>query len=232
MKGTRLYQSISVLNSYNSALPQLAHDYLDDLESFFFVLVHLMFVWIGIEMQVQTVPEFITLWDHQNPTISLNSKESFVNKKMPVKLIAPFWGPASRGLLTSFHDFIKDIVSQKDDIRNIDDPEERVKELEALHAGFDGHYQTLKAIFDKALQELEQEKPLVTPGSSQATNSQPAEGTRSPPIARPPRVAKRGSGSMDEADEIVSPAKRIRSTAGAKSRLANALEAKNETVRR
>ncbi|KAJ3538907.1 hypothetical protein NMY22_g4968 [Coprinellus aureogranulatus] len=225
--GTRLYQSISVLSSYNPKLVHLAHDYLDDIESFFFVFVHLVFGWAGVEQPVELAdqPEFLGLWDHENPTISRNAKGMFISEGLPMELVAPFWTKPCRNLLRSFHEFVKGIVSQKASIRSME-PEDRFEALEKLHSGFEDHYNALKNMFDKALKELELEV------QSQPAPIRPAVAERPPqaPIAGPSRVSKRGSDSIE--DDIESPSKRTRTTVGARSRLANALNAKNQTVLR
>ena len=209
-----------MLSSYPSrsfnARSVLAHDYLDDLESFFFVTTHLMYGWVGVEREAEIAPEFLELWDHENPTVSLNAKKLFILEPLDLEHVPSFWGLPCQVLLKSFHAFIRGIHSQKSSIRG-PDPEERLKELDKLYTGFEDHYNTLKAIFDKALNELDQQQP-ITPASNCAPDN-------------PPRAAKRGSDSVEESDEPENPSKRKRTTGGAKSRLAQPMDAHNETVR-
>ncbi|KAJ3530456.1 hypothetical protein NMY22_g8561 [Coprinellus aureogranulatus] len=232
--GTRMYQSISVLYSYDAEVECLAHDYLDDIESFFYVLVYLLFGWTDVDKELPPAqkPKFLSKWDHDDPEDSLNAKVRFMNDNMNMKLVPAFWTKPCRELLKSFHTFIKGIVSEKGTIRGMEEPEERQQALEKLYEGFEDHYNTLKAMFDKALKDLDSlaQKERAPAHSAVVAGPQPEQFTLPAPSSNPPRVAKRGSDSVEE--DIESPSKRTRTTVGARSRLANTLNAKNQTVLR
>ncbi|KAJ3506810.1 hypothetical protein NMY22_g17129 [Coprinellus aureogranulatus] len=227
--GTRMYQSISVLTSYLVDHVHLAHDYLDDLESFFYVAVYLMFGWSGAECEQAKKPEFLATWDHDDPIHSRNAKVTFITEALNLKPIPSFWTAPCRELLRSFHKFVRGIVSEKADIRGLDEPEERLRALEQLHEGFEDHYNSLKAMFDKALKDLDvlEQKERAQAQTAAVAGPRPEQPAIPGPSFNPPRVSKRGSDSVE--DDIESPSKRTRTTVGARSRLANTLNAKNQT---
>ena len=164
-KGTRMYQSLSVLDGYDGTSTPTTHDYLDDIESFFFVLTRLMYGWAGVEQELQPKPEFMRVWDAEDPGKAFNEKDGFVAKRIKEHLIPPFWSDPCRDLWESFRIFVKEISDRKEAIREMKTPEARSKSLKKLHAKRHTHYNTVNKLFDKALDELERygEAPSTRP---------------------------------------------------------------------
>ncbi|KAJ3525594.1 hypothetical protein NMY22_g10509 [Coprinellus aureogranulatus] len=222
--GTRLYQSLSVLASFDPKNRATAHDYLDDLESFFYVLVHLMYGWTGVEEEIKPRPSFMTDWDDDTPRLAFKTKRLFIVEEIDLEDVAPFWGDVCRELLESFHDFIRDIVRKKDKVMKLVDPVARLEKLRELHKDRQVHYDTVKAMFDKAVDQLErQAERTQTPKGMALFESSPPS----------PRISnKRGSTSYeDDGVDFETPSKRNRTVAYQGSRFTKPLDLENQTVR-
>ncbi|KAJ3549037.1 hypothetical protein NMY22_g1036 [Coprinellus aureogranulatus] len=160
--GTRLYQSISVLNSLEST-PRPKQEYLDDLESFFYVLSHIMFAFTRPGVLAPTQPPgFMEGWPSPNPYISAATKYAFVCQLLPVAGLSEYWHGACLTLLEEFQGTVKGILRAKEDISGdrVMGEDEKVKAYEGYSkANSDPIYEKAKAVFDKAIAQLESEGP-------------------------------------------------------------------------
>ncbi|KAJ3503631.1 hypothetical protein NMY22_g18183 [Coprinellus aureogranulatus] len=219
--GTRLYQSLSVLDSYRTGSWATAHDYLDDLESFLYVLTHLMYGWTAPGQEISPRPTFLLDWDNETPHIAHQLKELFMLKDIDFKRVAPFWGEACRDLLESFHDYMLDnIVREKLRIIKIEDPDARLKRLKKLHEKRKEHYDTVKGLFDKAIAQLEQQPERATRGLALFEGSPPS-----------PRISNKRASNEDDILDFETPSKRNRTVAYQGSRFSKPLDVENQTVR-
>jgi hypothetical protein len=212
---------MSVLWSYEPESNATAHDYLDDIESFFLVLAHLMFGWSGIEQEIKPKPVSLLDWDNDVPRIARVAKELFLLKDLDMTAIASFWSDPCRDLLESFHAFLKGISAVKEKMRKASNPDSRLKRLQKLHAKRQAHYDTVKAMFDKALDEIERygEKP-----STRGSGDSDSEDDLSSPTP-PARISKRGSDDVEE-----TPSKRNRTSEYNGTHLSQAVDEDNETL--
>ncbi|KAF6760718.1 hypothetical protein DFP72DRAFT_756880, partial [Ephemerocybe angulata] len=71
--GTRRFQSISVLRSLELELPP-AHDYLDDLESFFYVLCHLVLLFERPGKRSERMDANLVYWESEDASVVANAK--------------------------------------------------------------------------------------------------------------------------------------------------------------
>lgn len=197
-KGTKLYQSIAVLQSYHVKADDtiLPHGYLDDLESFLYVLCDLMFNrFCATKEMNEDAKELLEMWSTGDGRIALHTKVPFTQGAFnPALVDREYWGTACVELLKSFVGFIKDIVWQKDAIRVTQgaDWKEKARLLKELESDgkLEEHYDTLDALFKKALDALEMEEPQIDARLASLKSTVPAQITPAPvPIPAQPLVA-------------------------------------------
>lgn len=142
------------------------HDYLDDLESFFYVLSELMMTRVcdGREVNAEA-REILKSWDTCDQPVAKSSKTCFVKFSLNRGLLdSEYWGKACLQLFKDFRKFIQEIVDEKAEIRAMEDSDEEKMELfKAMRQGdkLDAHYDALDALFGKALDALKTEEPLI-----------------------------------------------------------------------
>ncbi|KAF6760792.1 kinase-like domain-containing protein [Ephemerocybe angulata] len=119
--GTRTYQSISVLlanDPRNDPIPP--HDYLDDLESFLYVLCHILLGFKKPGEPSKPTPDLIAGWDDPDAKTAMTNKVVLMAEGYPeyeFPQIEEFWGPPCRELLEGMRVYIADVVYQKSKIR-------------------------------------------------------------------------------------------------------------------
>ncbi|KAJ2932360.1 hypothetical protein H1R20_g4766, partial [Candolleomyces eurysporus] len=107
----------------------LTHDYLDDLQSFFYVLASIMYFYDGPSQKQRPVDRFMQEWvKHQHcgsyslMEEHLELKKSFILSKQPTdpcKLgVGRHWSTASRKLLQGFYTFTREMALLKEGIRS------------------------------------------------------------------------------------------------------------------
>ncbi|KAF8953523.1 hypothetical protein BDZ97DRAFT_1872005 [Flammula alnicola] len=84
--GTRAFQSLNVVRSCGKA--NMTQDYLDDLESFYYVLC-----WVCFD--TRPFPESLAIWESGNPTVAAAIKRGFLAGPLAdtFTTIEPFFGP-------------------------------------------------------------------------------------------------------------------------------------------
>ncbi|KAF5340930.1 hypothetical protein D9611_006100 [Ephemerocybe angulata] len=158
--GTWLYQSSAVLKSGadSDGLAHVDHDYLDDLESFFYVLCHLLYGFdsIGVAKSdadlAQTAP--LGRWEIQDATMASNSKVIYIHSQGTFIPPAAFWSQPCLYLCDKFRRFIGPLILEKINIRAPMRSAARKALLDGLHSGMEDHYSQVLSFFDEALEEL------------------------------------------------------------------------------
>lgn len=162
------------------------HGYLDDLESFFYVLCHIVFLVVSPGKEVGgAVKSMIAGWESEDPARSGNAKARMVHSTFKgTYLDTQYWGTACQQLLKEFHAFIQSIAVQKDIIRSSAETTgaQKIALIKAIGHDVDEHYKLLDDIFQKALDGLAAEEPKLNPC---LTKSWPTEPHRSPTLALP-----------------------------------------------
>ncbi|KAF8167303.1 hypothetical protein B0H34DRAFT_10385 [Crassisporium funariophilum] len=97
--GTRTFQSIAVLRSDTA---RTVIDYLDDLESFFYVLCWICSGFIGPNMQVKERPVNLDSWASDDPQCSECAKLSFIHSPIDENFVTPYFG-------APFHRILEDL---------------------------------------------------------------------------------------------------------------------------
>ncbi|KAJ3549030.1 hypothetical protein NMY22_g1028 [Coprinellus aureogranulatus] len=157
-RGTRMYQSIAVCRSLSIELvpPQ---SYLDDLESFFYVVTHLMFIFDRPAGVLREQPYVLKHWNSDDQELAAEAKNGFVLSPLPLKRIPPFWGVTCKVFFKEFHTVIHEILLKKVEIREDEEinEEDRLEAYEELIQQSDGYFERVKAAFDKVIATLRKE---------------------------------------------------------------------------
>lgn len=227
MQGTRRYQSCAVLNSYcvRSDEPTPPQDYMDDLESFLYILCEIMFTKVCIGKQPDPkATRMLQRWESRDETTAAESKGLFMANPFPTNLVdEDYWGEACVELLESFHDLLHTVTHQKVKIANKRiSAEAKIAALReiGLNGKIDYHYDTLDALFNKTLKSLETQEgeiearlaaakaPVdVIPVDSQKSSASPSSSS-SAHTAR--SSSKRDSQDVEDLELSERPAKTVR----------------------
>ncbi|KAF5341020.1 hypothetical protein D9611_006111 [Ephemerocybe angulata] len=182
--GTHLYQSVSVLrhSDQSTRIAPLPRDYLDDLESFLYVLCHLLYGFEGVDLPHPNAFRGLALlaqWE-QDRLSSTYSKANFLDETaLSTRPIPPFWSSACVELCDSFRKFILPLSDAKTDIRDTRDPKKRQKLLENLYDELDGHYAAVISMFDDAIAGLDRPGGDAPRETEPQINSSPEQETPS-----------------------------------------------------
>ncbi|KAF5341154.1 hypothetical protein D9611_006046 [Ephemerocybe angulata] len=169
--GTRLYQSVSVVDA-RSHLPR---DYIDDLESFFYVLCYLLYGFEGVNVQFPDAfgPDSVLgEWERRTPRMASYRKEIYITMEGPAyRAPPPFWSVACINLCDKYRKFLAPLIDAKGHIRRKHPSLITREELQEIYSGVDNHYADVLAMFDTALVELSK------PGGSDPRPAPPAQRT-------------------------------------------------------
>ncbi|KAJ2919616.1 hypothetical protein MD484_g792, partial [Candolleomyces efflorescens] len=152
--GTRLYQSIMVLrvisSEYDDPLPR---DHLDDLESFLYVLIHIMFAYDS-RGAFQSFPNDMQSWPKEHPRFVASVKEGLLTWKRPPVPVEKLWPIPCINLLLAYQEIILRFVDTKRNL-NCRTREARREEAELLASNVDQHYTDILKLFDEAIAQLD-----------------------------------------------------------------------------
>ncbi|KAJ2914090.1 hypothetical protein MD484_g6303, partial [Candolleomyces efflorescens] len=193
--GTILYQSVMVISSRSASVP-LPHDHLDDLESFFYILAHIVY---GHDRHgsLHKLSSDMALWESESGDIG-PLKEYILFKPYLPKAVSSRWPASVLGVFYGFRKFIWSIVSEKVALLD-EEPEDRVETLKSWRLSAEEHYDLVLRIFDEGIAALEKEE------AEPCSSSQPQEGPSPRPALVKRNPLKRPS---DDNPEILPPAKR------------------------
>ena len=163
MQGTRAFQSISALsNDYDPTGQALAHDHLDDLESFFYVLCWITIGYAGPDNPLPPLPPLDTSrpcvlreWDQNNERAAAACKKGMMivfDEK-----VTPYFGPTFQKLLFDLHQFLWPHILEK--MQQKCNPKISRKHLLDLTEPAKAHYAAVLGIIDQAIMDLESETP-------------------------------------------------------------------------
>jgi hypothetical protein len=158
VQGTRQYQSIAVCRSHIYDLPA-PQSYLDELESFFYILVHIMFSFHKPRTVPKPQPLFLELWATEDASRSGDRKIGFTMDVIPTREIPAFWGRPCRTLLKEFQSVIQEILRKGMDIRYNEDTtdDEKLKAYREQSQESDRYFQRVVSAFDTAIDSLKKE---------------------------------------------------------------------------
>lgn len=176
LQGTRFYQSIAVLWGYilREEEGMAPHDYLDDLESFFYVLCQAIISKVSKGKSLsRRADNMLAAWQSADFDYSRTSKVEFV--RMPFRnsyVDTDYWGEACRSLIKKYHAFVQLVNDKKDNIRCLEevDLQGQVEMLRGI-GDIDTHYRDIDKMFQEALDALITEEPKI---EARLGNSLPA----------------------------------------------------------
>lgn len=174
-QGTRIFQSLSVLASYAPQRTIPAHDYLDDLESFFYVIVYIFLIHRPDGSRVpsrEKGPLIVGKWDDPDPSAAHRHKSGVFASWEGVRaseIVETTWGPVCTALYKKFRSWTSNMREDKidslirdesrdgdedEDEDDDDDEDEDAQTYESLLSRRDEHYFQVLRIFDEAIDSL------------------------------------------------------------------------------
>ncbi|RXW20941.1 hypothetical protein EST38_g4922 [Candolleomyces aberdarensis] len=200
--GTRLYQSVPVL--YSATVPHpLPHDHLDDLESFLYILVHIMFT-CDSNGAAHAANEMLSRWDKfgDDPYSVATFKESYLTRKIVPRDIQQRWPSPCVDLILAFAAFIRPLVQDKLALDYME-PTVRNGGETVFAVGATQHYSHILHLFDTAIEALDRPDTwrVLVPfpddkkdcSSKAPPSSHPASRPDIQPAANPPKNPARSS---------------------------------------
>ncbi|KAF8956463.1 hypothetical protein BDZ97DRAFT_1851662 [Flammula alnicola] len=108
--GTRAFQSLNVVQSCGKT--NMTQDYLDDLESFYYVLCWVCFGYAGPNKILDPFPDRLAIWESGNPDVAAGMKTAFLAGPLAVSFttISSCFGPVFLRLLENLHSFFRDLM--------------------------------------------------------------------------------------------------------------------------
>ncbi|KAF6760850.1 hypothetical protein DFP72DRAFT_1165948 [Ephemerocybe angulata] len=147
--GTHLYQSISVLD-YKGELVPVPHDYLDDLESFFYILCHLLYGYEGFDRPAPaafTGMKVLALWENMPAEAATNMKLRYIELEGPNINKPPlFWSTTCIKLCDTLRRYLLPLIDGKIKLRVTRDDVERRARAKELHKELEKHYSDIIAL--------------------------------------------------------------------------------------
>lgn len=185
-----MFQSLSVVASFNSRDVPKPHDYLDDLESFFLVLVYVLLTRRPDGTLLpggSEGPSIVREWDHPDPNIAYRNKSRIfggtTDEFDAVRVIETNWGVTFLNLYKKFRSWASGMRRQKlirlgeveEDLHTygVDEENESAVQnpFESLHSQRDEHYSQVLSFFDEVIQEVE---ASAAPGAAHSPNTHPS----------------------------------------------------------
>ncbi|KAJ3507186.1 hypothetical protein NMY22_g17006 [Coprinellus aureogranulatus] len=181
--GSRFFQSCAILDYLTELTSETppAHDYLDDLEAFFFLLC-----WIFLRHLSDGAPrpstdvawKVIAGWDSEKADEALKSKSALFNlgrrqKRIAIECVRKEWGDSCATLFRNYLEWVGDIQVEKERLCGELGPQDPTKEsiFKSLLAKCDEHYMEVLGFFEEA---------IVALGGTCQKPSSPVEPSRDP----------------------------------------------------
>ncbi|KAJ2926472.1 hypothetical protein H1R20_g10624, partial [Candolleomyces eurysporus] len=177
--GTRLYQSVAVLNSCTVPDP-LPHDHLDDLESFLYILVQVIYTcdsngvaYSGLDM--------LSRWEkvsHDCRTAA-TFKEAYLASEFLPRDVEQHWPSPCVDLVLAFTAFIHPIMRKKMKLVDQLTPTVRNGRAKEFSADANKHYTHVLQLFDTAIEALDKPDTWRVPKSGVPSPDPPSSGSTS-----------------------------------------------------
>ncbi|KAL1700257.1 hypothetical protein EV121DRAFT_214555 [Schizophyllum commune] len=155
--GTRAFQSIQVLESYKYAETaptngqRLMHDYMDDLESFYWCLCWICFSYEGPDKKDDNPIDILDGWQDDNPKTALNAKLAYLNDDFDENLVKSYF-KAFTGLLEYLHDLVKRMRKVKKSL--VSTKTAHTRTLEKIREEAGGTYAQVIEMFNRTIDTL------------------------------------------------------------------------------
>ncbi|KAJ2925042.1 hypothetical protein H1R20_g12045, partial [Candolleomyces eurysporus] len=169
--GTRMFQSVMVLMTYRLQQQEIsAHDYLDDLEGFFWVFSYIIIVYKsnGERASKSDLRHDLSSWQ-QEGSRAFNSKYTFLHStsktREVVQAAGEGWDHTCLDLFAQFKDYMSGLAKRKERLvahaPRESDPVAIPNLFSPLLEELDEHYNHILALFDDALEKVKGSPQLV-----------------------------------------------------------------------
>lgn len=154
-----MFQSISAMRSPDLEEDETpVHDYLDDLESFFYLLVYILLLYTpNGARQPRTEASSLTLskWAGPRTDIAISSKYSLFGAgrvaSTAVRSVEATWGPKCTTLFEGFRDWTLERMDDKSELWDSRELHNTGDPLETLYSHRNKHYSEVLKIFDETI---------------------------------------------------------------------------------
>ncbi|TEB25618.1 hypothetical protein FA13DRAFT_1692942 [Coprinellus micaceus] len=191
--GTRVFQSLCVLHSSYPGEKPPSHDYLDDLESFLYLLTYIFLLYKpdGSRFQSKdTGPSIVRGWGDEDPQAAHSSKHSLFGAgsiaDQALRLIEEHWGSSCSTLFDGFSWWVLDRRDEK--LGLLDDHSGSPDALEPIHSRRGEHYSEVLKMFDEAIEAVKDSAPhdATSPPPSKPVQVCPPEALPTTPVYQSP----------------------------------------------
>ncbi|KJA23475.1 hypothetical protein HYPSUDRAFT_39936 [Hypholoma sublateritium FD-334 SS-4] len=197
--GTRAFQSMNILQSYNPATAAECkpHDYMDDLESFFYVLCWISCGFAGPGRKLAEFPMRLSKWESTNPGDAIDAKMSAITFFFKTTYRAtPYFGPVFDTLMRQLSGFFADVYRKR-----VDSEGKPVPTLMELMPTSTASYNTVLGYVDEAIKALESGPPEMESKHIPDPAQTPTVGNFAVPALPPPGRRRQGKRRSDNADD-------------------------------
>ncbi len=168
LQGTRAFQSINILGRYELLYVSTPHSYMDDLESFFYVLCWICCGYDGPGKRSADFGSIFAKWEDRRPQEGAFHKIVFLLhtlfRDQTYLVVTDYFGDNFLDLLDSLHGFFAHYV-------NID----RARGVKPDPPTIDKAFATILPFIDTAIAAVEAEESAKTEESSAATPPEPED---------------------------------------------------------
>lgn len=154
LQGTRAFQSMNVLESYSPFTNKCKRrDYMDDLESFFYVLCWICCRYSGPGQKLKIPPAAIMRWDVDNPKDAADAKiDALTQVFCTLYSATPYFGEAFDILMNRLSAFFSVAY-----VKRYCNPEKAAVNLDKMEASATFAYDTFLEYIDQAIRRVEAE---------------------------------------------------------------------------
>jgi hypothetical protein len=181
-----------------------AHDYLDDLESFFYLLAYIFLSYLPDGTPLPSGnegPSIVWGWAEESASAARENKcllfGAGPGASRALRLVEDAWGPACGALFDEFRWWVLEKRDEKDELLGGYPSERVVNPLESFHSHRDEHYAQVLKFFDEAIEAVQGSAPTPTsiddeslstsnPGSGIDASSPTIPSIPTPPTALAP----------------------------------------------
>lgn len=163
--------------------PPPPQDYTDDLESFFYVLCHIVFLFVAPGQRTIQAPSFLKTWCFDGDfTLLASVKVGFMLWRLPLRELPPYWGTPVKTLLQTFQKVLVKIWDRKRDIGqdSLTSAEQKRRSYLEVACNVDAYYNEVKDALFETIAQLEAEDPST--GEARLQSDGHAAGPPSPPV--------------------------------------------------
>ncbi|KAJ2925070.1 hypothetical protein H1R20_g12023, partial [Candolleomyces eurysporus] len=222
--GTRMFQSLMVLRTVEMEEKEIsAHDYLDDLEAFFWVFSYLVCFYRadGTPAPKSIFQAHPQSWLKANPVDAHLKKLSFMSLRGIVYEVKRYmdegWHLACADLFFKFRDYMWKLANRKEELAFEDfegEPDESgPNKFSSMLKDVDEHYDYILGLFDEALKKTREATKATSGSSNPATRlkSNPVSVSQAVPapvvaaINEPPIPPPKGTTSSDNRSAVMTP---------------------------